>query len=228
MRESQILLIDADDTLWENNIYFERVIASVQHTLLGFGIEPTDFRARLDALERIHVPIYGYGTVNFCRSLVEAFENSLPDGADPGLVSEVRALALGIMNHPVELLDGVAETLRYLHHRHGLYLVTKGDPDEQVLKINASGLAAYFAAVEILPEKSAAAYRELIRKHGWDPGRTWMIGNSPRSDINPAIAAGISAVFIPHPNTWVFEHEEPVSHARMLEVAGFADLRRHF
>ena len=200
-RDSQILLIDADDTLWENNIYFERVIASVQAMLLQLGIAPAVFRARLDYLERILVPFYGYGTVNFCRSLVEAFEGFLPAGSDVTIASEVRAMALGIMNHPIELLDGVTETLRYLRPRHGLYLVTKGDSEEQLRKVTASSLSGFFDEIEILSEKSVATYQELVHKHGWDPVRTWMVGNSPRSDINPAIAAGLSAVFIPHPNT---------------------------
>jgi putative hydrolase of the HAD superfamily len=227
-RDLQILLIDADDTLWENNIYFERVIASVQALLLEFGIEPASFRARLDDLERTHVPIYGYGTVNFCRSLVEAFEGFLPAGAAPSLASEVRSMALGIMNHPIELLDGVAETLRYLRPRHALYLVTKGDPEEQLRKVTASNLSGLFDEIEILSEKSIATYQELVHKHGWDPGRTWMVGNSPRSDINPALAAGLGAVFIPHPNTWVLEHEEHVSHTRLLELHRFADLTLYF
>ncbi len=223
-----ILLIDADDTLWENNIYFERVIAEVQSLLRPFGVDPGVFRQHLNAKERRHVPIYGYGTLNFTRSLVESFMELLPgnDGAD--LRSRVESMGLGIMNHPLEILDGVRETLEYLAGRHSLFIVTKGDPAEQARKIEVSGLRRHFKQVEILAEKNERIYRSLLDKHGWDSNRTWMIGNSPRSDINPAIAAGMNAVFIPHPHTWSLEHEEPVRHCRLIRLERFPDLRSHF
>jgi putative hydrolase of the HAD superfamily len=95
-------------------------------------------------------------------------------------------------------------------------------------KLAASKLQSCFEKVDIVAEKNEALYRELVRKHGWEPGRCWMIGNSPRSDINPAIAAGIRAVYIPHPNTWVYEHEEPVEHPHVLRLSSFSELPLHF
>jgi len=225
---SQILLVDADDTLWENNIYFERVIATVQEMLRPSGVFPEVFRASLNQAERHHIVTHGYGTENFTRSLVMTFERYLPPGADPSLPAKVRELGLGIMNHPLEILEGVPETLEYLGQRHTLFLVTKGNPAEQSRKIEASRLGSHFKGVEILSEKNAEAFQGLVGKHLWDPDRTWMIGNSPRSDINPAIKAGINAVLIPHPHTWILEHEEPVQHPRLLELERFADLRHHF
>ncbi len=224
----QTLLIDADDTLWENNIYFERVILSVQNLMKAFDVDPQDFRASLNQAEREHVLTHGYGTANFTRSLVRTCEAFLPPAADPGLKTHVHELALGIMNHPLEILTGVPETLAYLSRRHALYLVTKGDHEEQSRKIEASKLRPYFLEVEILAEKNSQTFRDLTLKHSWDAGRTWMIGNSPRSDVNPAISAGLNAVYIPHPHTWVLEHEEPVRHPRLLELGRFADLRVHF
>jgi putative hydrolase of the HAD superfamily len=225
---SQTLLIDADDTLWENNIYFERVIASVQEMLQPMGITPGEFRAHLNDAERQHIVTHGYGTENFTRSLVATFERFLPQGGDPALAARVRDLGLCIMHHPLEILDGVLETLEYLAAHHALFLVTKGDHGEQSRKIEASKLRSYFNGVEILSEKNAGTFKHLVGKHSWDPGRTWMIGNSPRSDINPAISAGINAVYIPHPHTWVLEHEEPVQHPRLLELGSFSELRHHF
>lgn len=224
----QNLLIDADDTLWENNIYFERVIATAQEMLRAFGVDPKAFREHLNSLEKRHIVVHGYGTLNFARSLVNAFEDFLPDGADPTLRPQVETIALGIRNHPLEILDGVPETLGYLARRHSLHLVTKGDPVEQSRKIESSQLAPYFSTIEILQEKNTDTYRDLLRRHSWDPSHTWMIGNSPRSDINPAISAGLNAVFIPHQHTWELEHEEPVRHPRVLSLKRFADLQRHF
>ncbi len=225
---SQTLLIDADDTLWENNIYFERVIRMTQERLEPFGIDPGIFREHLNATERRHIPIHGYGTENFTRSLVETSEFFLTEDAREDLVARVREDALAIMRHPIEILPGVQETLTYLASRHALYLVTKGDPAEQSRKIEASGLRRHFIKIEILADKNQQVFRNLLAKHGWNPLRTWMIGNSPRSDINPAIAAGIKAVYIPHPHTWILEHDEPVDHPNVISVERFADLYHHF
>jgi putative hydrolase of the HAD superfamily len=223
----QNLLIDADDTLWENNIFFERVIGQVQNLLRAYGVGPELFRERLNEAEREHIPVHGYGTANFARSLVRTF-NLLAPSAGAGASSAVQDLALGIMHEPMQILDGVPETLAYLARRHLLFLVTKGHREEQMNKIEASGLVGYFRQVEILGEKNPPAFRRLMEKHAWDPTRTWMIGNSPRSDVNPALAAGMRAVFIPHAHTWALEHEEPLRHPHLLEVRRFADLRRHF
>jgi putative hydrolase of the HAD superfamily len=225
---SQNLLIDADDTLWENNIYFERVIHKVQQLLELAGADTSDFRVVLDETERRRIPLTGYGTVNFTQSLVETFERFLPQGADPKLAAEVQRLSLAIRDHPMEIFADVPETLAYLSARHSLHLVTKGDPAEQSHKIEASALAEYFRSIEILSEKNTQAYSELLDRHGWERSISWMIGNSPRSDINPALAAGMNAVYIPHIHTWTLEHEEPAEHSSLLELQRFSDLRFHF
>ncbi len=228
MIPSSNLLVDADDTLWENNIYYERVIWQVQALLRPFGVDSRAFRDHLNEKERRHIPVHGYGTLNFARSLVEAFMHFLPWDADGSRRDEVEAMALGILNHPLELLEGVPETLSYLSGHHALFLVTKGDLQEQLRKIEASCLLPYFQGVEILAEKNEEVYRGLLQRHGWDPDRTWMIGNSPRSDINPALSAGMNAVYIPHPHTWMLEHEEAARHPRLIELQRFPDLCSHF
>ncbi len=222
------LLIDADDTLWENNIYYERVVREAQSLLQPFGVDPRDFRLHLNEKEGRHILIHGYGTLNFKRSFVEAFADFLPSPIDLKLINRVEALALDILEHPLEILEGVPETLLYLSCQHSLFLVTKGDMQEQERKIEASSLRPYFSEVEILPEKNEGIYRDLLRKYAWEPEQTWMIGNSPRSDINPAISAGMNAIHIPHTHTWDLEHEEPVSHPRLLRLEKFADLRCYF
>jgi putative hydrolase of the HAD superfamily len=131
----------------------------------------------------------------------------------------------------MELLPDVPQTLEYLGGRHRLILMTKGAVAEQTGKIERSGLKEYFAATEIVAEKDLAAYEALIEKHKLARDSTWMIGNSPRSDINPALAAGLHAVFVPHGNTWILEHDEVSSASppqRLLIVGRFAELREHF
>ena len=134
-----------------------------------------------------------------------------------------------ILECPMEVIPGVPETLEYLSPRHDMTLFTKGHPEEQKLKLDRSGLGAYFGHTAIVKEKDAAAYRLLVEQRGMDPDRTWMIGNSPKSDVNPALEAGINAVFIPHQHTWILEKQDlRPGNGRLLTVEQFADLRAHF
>jgi putative hydrolase of the HAD superfamily len=227
----QILLFDADDTLWENNIYFERAIAAFISYLDHRTHTPQEVRAHLNRVERATITAHGYGLKSFRRSLVACFEQL----TDAPISSEKHARILRfvqfIAEHEIEPLPGVDATLAELTTRHRCLLVTKGDPEEQHDKLVRSGLARHFTAVEVLPEKTAAAYRALVTHHHCDPARTWMIGNSPMSDINPALAAGLHAVFLPHNQTWVLEEEainQPPSGQRLLELAAFVDLVRCF
>jgi putative hydrolase of the HAD superfamily len=130
----------------------------------------------------------------------------------------------------MQVMDGVQETLAYLAQRHTLILLTKGDQDEQQLKVESSGLESYFRHIIIVQEKDVATYERLTTEFQFDRATTWMIGNAPRSDINPALKAGLNAVFIPHPHTWGLEQQE-VRHegqGRLLTLNTFADLRARF
>ena len=120
--------------------------------------------------------------------------------------------------------------MAYLQPRHDLTLFTKGHAEEQKLKLDRSGLNVYFGHTAIVKEKDAPAYRRLVEERGLDPARTWMVGNSPKSDINPALAAGINAVFVPHDRTWHLERTELAGSGpgTLIQVERFADLRTHF
>ncbi len=119
---------------------------------------------------------------------------------------------------------------RCLSARHDLVLLTKGDVEEQKLKVERSGIAEYFRQVVIVPEKDVTTYHRVVGELQVDPQRTWMVGNSPRSDINPALDAGLNAVYIPHPHTWHLEHEEVqnTGKGQLLTLSAFADLRTYF
>jgi putative hydrolase of the HAD superfamily len=222
----QHLLVDGDDTLWENNIYFERTIAAFIAFLAHSTLTPEEVRHVINEMERMH----GYGTENFARSLEATYRRLVEREVSAEDIARVHAFAQDIRQHPIEILPGVEATLAYLAPRHDLVLVTKGDPDEQRLKIEASGLEPNFRRAEVVPEKNVDTYLRLMQELALDTETTWMIGNSPRSDINPALAAGIHAVFVPHPHTWVLEHEalQPVDGRRLLMLERFADLREYF
>jgi putative hydrolase of the HAD superfamily len=228
---SQTLLIDADDTLWENNIYFERAIARFISFLNHHTFTPEQVRGVLNDVERECIVRHGYGLHSFAHALADTFERLSVEPVTPELHAQVNKFAHSVADHPVELLPQVPETLQYLSDRHHLILVTKGAIVEQTGKIERSGLKEYFAATEIVAEKDVAAYEAIVEKYELTHDSTWMIGNSPKSDINPALATGLNAVFIPHGDTWVLEHAE-VDGATppqcLLTVQRFADLSQHF
>jgi putative hydrolase of the HAD superfamily len=228
---AQTLLIDADDTLWENNIYFERAIAGFISFLNHREYSHDMVRRVLNDVERESIVKHGYGLHSFAHSLVETFEKLSVEPVTPELHERIRSFAYQIADHPIEVLPGVPETLQYLGERHHLVMMTKGNPAEQSGKIERSGLKEYFSAIEIVAEKDESTYRTAIAKFALPADETWMVGNSPKSDINPALAAGLHAVFIPHGQTWILEHEELAtapSSQRLLIIDGFADLRKHF
>jgi putative hydrolase of the HAD superfamily len=230
-RSSQILLIDADDTLWENNIYFERAIANFISFLNHKEYSPAQVRAVIDDVERECIISHGYGLHSFAHALARTFERLSVEPITPSLHEAITAITRTIAEHPMEVRSGVPETLEYLAGRHRLILMTKGALAEQSGKVERSGLKQFFSAVEIVAEKDEPTYRSVISRHELTPDITWMVGNSPKSDINPALAAGLNAVFVPHHLTWVLEHEE-VDEAQppcqLLVVDTFAGLKDHF
>ena len=227
----QTLLIDADDTLWENNVYFERAIAKFISFLNHHEFSAEQVREVLNDVERECIVKHGYGLHSFAHALVDTFERLSVEPVTPDLHAQIRSLAATIENHPIEFLSEVPETLEYLSRRHRLILVTKGHVPEQSGKVERSGLKEFFVSVEIVAEKNAAVYTSVVEKHGLNRDSTWMVGNSPKSDINPALAAGLHAVFVPHGDTWILEHEEinpAPAQQKLLIVGRFAELREHF
>ena len=227
----QTLLIDADDTLWENNIYFERAIAAFISYLNHHEYTPAQVRQKLNEVERESILAQGYGLNSFRHSLVTCFERLSSGPITPQKHDQIAGFARSIAEQEIELLPGVAETIPLLAARHKLILMTKGNEGEQADKFQRSGITPFFTAVEIPAEKDPAAYQRVCSKYQLAPYSTWMIGNSPKSDINPALAAGLHAVFLRHPNTWVLEHEDVVTAPtgqRLLELETFADLAEYF
>jgi putative hydrolase of the HAD superfamily len=227
----QTLLIDADDTLWENNVYFERAIAAFIGYLNHHEYSPAEVRQALNAVERETILAHGYGLPSFTLSLVTCFERLSLEPITEEKKQCVLSFARSIAEHEIELLPGVPETLAELAKRHRLILMTKGNQAEQAGKLARSGLAGHFAAVEIVKEKDPATYCEIIARHELAPHTSWMIGNSPKSDINPALAAGLHAVFLFHKDTWILEHAsiDPAPEGQhLIELDSFAGLRAIF
>jgi putative hydrolase of the HAD superfamily len=225
----QNLIVDADDTLWENNIYFESAFDNFCDFLSHSKLSPAEVRAVLDEIETVNNKTHGYGTANFTRNLTECYHKLVERAVSAEDLPRIMSFTEQILHHPIEVIAGVEETLEYLSGRHNLTLFTKGDPEEQKLKLDRSGLAIYFGHTAIVKEKDARSYAALIRERALDPANTWMIGNSPKSDVNAALEAGIHAVFVPHERTWTLERAElREGPGKLIQVTKFEELREYF
>ncbi len=229
MAERQHLIFDADDTLWENNVYFEQAFDEFVEFLAHSALTPAEVRNVLDQIELVNREIHGYGALNFGRNLRQCYRRLAEREISAGDLDRVMSFAERILEQPLEPIEGVPETIQHLAGRHELILFTKGHPEEQAYKIEVSGLAPHFRHTAIVKEKDASSFRALVEECGLARERTWMVGNSPRSDINPALEIGLGAVYIPHARTWSLETEEIRNGGgRLLVLEKFADLRRHF
>jgi putative hydrolase of the HAD superfamily len=225
----QFLLIDADDTLWENVIHFEQAFDDFVDFLDHSTLSSPQVRAAFDEIELANHKVRGYGSKSFAQSLLECYHHLRERDIQPGDAERILSLGERIIAQPLEILPGVEETLAYLSQRHDLTLFTKGNSDEQRMKVDSSGLAPYFQHTEVVREKDANAYKHIVELRSMPPEQTWMVGNSPKSDINPALSAGFRAVYIPHQRTWHLEHEEVRDvEGRLLVLDRFTDLQKHF
>ncbi|MEQ1948703.1 MAG: HAD hydrolase-like protein [Bryobacteraceae bacterium] len=224
------LLIDADDTLWENNIYFERAFDDFCDYLNHSALTAQQIRDVLNEIELVNAKIHGYGSMNFGRNLQQAYQHLAEREIGHDDLNHVFSLAERILEQPIELIPGVEETLGYLSQRHQLVVFTKGHPDEQRMKVDRSGLGEYFRHTAIVKEKDREAYLKIVDEQGFEKPVTWMIGNSPKSDINPALEAGLNAILVPHEHTWVLERQDlrVPQGGRFLMVESFVDLKKHF
>ena len=208
LHERQHLIFDADDTLWENNRYFEAAFRDFVVFLNHEHLSQNEIHDVLNTFQRANIKSHGYGSRSFATSLRETFKHITSVADDDPLLDEAEAYGLRILKQEMEPVPGVESTLAKLQSHHDLVLLTKGDPDEQRAKIARSGIEHYFDNAIVVTEKTTETYLEALTISTFDPAKTWMIGNSPRSDINPALQAGINAVFIPHELTWQLEIEE--------------------
>jgi putative hydrolase of the HAD superfamily len=208
------LVFDADDTLWDSNIHFLEAQAAFIEALREIGVDDhTQIHGTIRRHELTIINEVGYGRGPYVTALRRTADDLAPPPHRDAIRDDVEKIGERLLNRHCELLPGVEPTLTELARRHRLLLFTKGQPGEQMRKLERSGLRPLFSRVGVPIEKNPIAYRLLIAQAQLDPARTVMIGNSPRSDINPALKAGLcAAVYIPHPHTWELEDEE-IDHA---------------
>ncbi len=215
---------DADDTLWQNEHYYRLTEEHFTRLLADFA-EGATISGRLLEAEKRNLAHYGFGIKGFTLSMIETAIEITEGKVPASVIAKILDTGRDLLSHPVETLPHVRDTLETLSGKYLLVLITKGDLFDQERKLAQSGLGDYFDAVEIVSDKTAVTYRRIFSKVGDGPERAMMVGNSLKSDIVPAIAAGSYGVFVPHELTWVLERvEEPKDAPRFRKIDHLGEL----
>ncbi len=201
---------DADDTLWHNEDLFQAVQREYEALLSGWA-DADSVADCLHETQMSNLPRFGYGVKSFTLSMIEAAVQISGGSIDADVIVTIIGYGKRILDRPVELIDGVEEALDALTD-HRLMIITKGDVHHQLDKVGASGLAERFWQVEVVADKDAETYGKLLERHGIDPARFVMVGNSLRSDVLPVLELGGWAVHVPYPMTWRHEDDHDGHH----------------
>ncbi len=223
-----LLALDADDTLWHNEPNFTTTRDRLGALLSKYGLDP-DLTDRLNATEHRNLQHFGYGVKGFVLSMIETAIELTDGRLESADVRTIIDWGRAMLAYPIELLDGVEETIESLAARVPLVLVTKGDLLDQETKLARSGLGQHFTGIEIVSEKTRGAYERVFTRYGVAPDRFLMAGNSLKSDVLPVLEAGGHAAHVPYVMEWVHERVDPgalagLPRARFHEVAHIREL----
>lgn len=223
MNKIATIAFDADDTLWVNEPIFTQTRIKLEEIVAPY-IPIETLEADLYKFENQNLALFGYGVKGFMLSMIETALEMTDQRLSGTDVQRIIDLGKDMLQHPIEVLPGIIETLEALKDQYELMIITKGDLFDQETKIARSGLAHYFQRVEIVSEKNPSSYQELINRNGLDINRFLMIGNSLKSDVLPVCKIGGKAIHIPFHETWV--HEKVESHeAEGFEYLELGDVR---
>ncbi|WP_207536177.1 HAD family hydrolase [Desertivirga arenae] len=212
------IAFDADDTLWINEPYFQEAETHFCELLENY-LPASVVSATLLKTEMKNLSLYGYGVKGFMLCMIETAINIMGSSAGPAFVSKIIEIGQDLLQKPVELLEGVPETLDQLHKHYRLIVATKGDLLDQERKLKRSGLEKYFHHIEIMSDKKVSNYLKLLKHLDCQPENFLMLGNSVKSDILPVLELGAFAAHIPFHTTWAHEiHDEDLQHPNLLEL----------
>jgi putative hydrolase of the HAD superfamily len=228
----QRLLFDADDTLWENNIHYIQAAESFADLMAHLGYKKNEVEHEFQILEKKVVEENGYGSENYVLILRTLFEQYRPENINDQITEKFEKICSDFESHlhiPPRVFSEVPSILEILGKHYPLYVLTKGNIEEQKQKLTNSSLLKFFQQTFVVTEKDISTYRQLLDKNNWKANEVCMIGNSPRSDINPALKCGMCAVMIPYKYTWVLEDEPLDSNPdRLTILESFSDLPNLF
>jgi putative hydrolase of the HAD superfamily len=220
----ELICLDADDTLWHNMRHFDATEQALADIVAPFA-DAHIARAALETCEIRNLNLYGYGAKAFTLSMIETALELGGEALPTAAIADILAAGRALMSHPVELLHGIEATLDALAERGRLVLVTKGDLFHQEAKLAASGLGDRFSGIEIVSDKKSETFQAIFARYGVAPASALMAGDSLRSDVLPALAAGAWAAFVPQALAWSHEQAEPpAEHPRYCQLESLAEL----
>ena len=216
---------DGDDTLWRSEDYY-RAAQQEFERIVGRYVDLDDLHARLYAVEKGNLALFGYGAKGMILSMLEAAFEITAGRIEAADQHRIVLLGKSLLQHPVELLPGIREAVAAIAAEFEIVLITKGDLFHQEAKVRQCGLADLFRRIEIVSEKDASTYARVLGEFDVAPRQFVMIGNSLRSDIEPVLELGGWGVHMPYHATWVHETESsvPADSPRLRVVTGAAGL----
>lgn len=218
------IAFDADDTLWVNEPYFQEA-ENRFCALLSAYLPPDSASQELFNTEMKNLSLYGYGIKGVMLCMIETITRVSNGKADMQLINQALELGHELLQKPIELLEGVNETLERLYGKYRLVIATKGDLLDQERKLKQSGLQDYFHHIEIMSNKQVANYEELLKHLDCSPGNFLMLGNSVKSDVLPVLELQAFAGHIPYHTTWLHErHEYNVEHPNLITLNKIDDI----
>ena len=218
------IFLDADDTLWENDVDFRRAESEFAAYMERFTSD-AEARRILAEKQEDNIPTFGYGSKTYLLGMVDAAMAIAPDEFGPEMYRDLKDIITRLATHRFVWLEGAEEMVRLLARRYKVVIATKGDLCEQMRKYRLSGLEDCVTAIEVMERKSESDYRNLASKLGVDPVNFFMVGNAVRSDIAPVIAMGGWAVHIPYAITWAHEMMEMPQSDRVIELQHITQLQ---
>jgi putative hydrolase of the HAD superfamily len=223
----KVISFDADDTLWVNEPFYRETETEFCKLLSNFHQE--DFiNKELLKTEIKNLEIYGYGAKGFILSLIETANRITKNKVPQTTINSILDLGKQLLNKPVELIDGIEETLKYLStKKYKIIVATKGDLLDQERKLAKSNLAKYFHHIDVMSDKKEENYAKLLKHHGVKPNEFLMVGNSLRSDILPVINLGAKAIYVPFHTTWIHEEvaEKDQNNNNFIEIKAVSELK---
>jgi putative hydrolase of the HAD superfamily len=220
----KVIAFDADDTLFVNEPYFEeteeKFCALMSDYLSHQGLSQELFRVEIENL-----PLYGYGIKGYILSMIEAAMKISNNTISMEIIEKIIEYGKDLLQKPIELLDGVEQTLEALKGKYKLVVATKGDLKDQQSKLHRSGLGHYFHHIEVMSDKQEVDYLKLVKRLDIKPQEFFMIGNSLKSDVLPVLGIGGYAVHIPFHTTWAHEKiDHKVEHPNFNTLEKITDV----
>jgi putative hydrolase of the HAD superfamily len=225
MKNIKVIAFDADDTLWVNEPYFQEVERKFCELLEDY-LSQHHISQELFKTEMKNLAHYGFGVKSFILSMIETAISISNRTISMEVIEKIINYGKGLLDQPIELLDGVKEVLEDLHHKYRLVVATKGDLLDQERKLQRSRLSGYFHHIEIMSDKKESDYQKLLKHLDVPPENFLMIGNSIKSDILPVLNLGGYAVHVPFHTTWAHEHiDHEIIHEHFRKTDSISGIR---